>query len=140
MTEAGNKSRRTVVALFAALVVSAAGVASADAGFKSGRFVGTTSADTSISFKATKTKVKRLAYALPLECDDGSAWSATVSRAKTGLTKNGEFTLRSAEGDATSVIAGKLRRRKGAGTIATAAMNPNGASCSGSVEWTARRK
>lgn len=140
MTETGRQSSRIIAALCAALVIGLPAAASAEAGFKSGRYVGTTSADTPITFKATKTKVKRLAYSLPLECDDASTWNATVRGAKTVLTKKRRFILRSTEGDAKSVITGKLRRRKGSGTIATVAMNPGGASCSGSVGWTARRK
>jgi hypothetical protein len=131
------------VAASVALLVSLLAAPSAIAGFKHGRYAGTTEQGADISFKATKIGVKRFTYSVTLECDDGNMREFTSGEsAKAPIRERGRFTAEfvSEDGNITSVVSGKLKRRKASGTIDTAGGPPGGWQCQSSVAWEARRQ
>jgi hypothetical protein len=118
-------------------------VTSAAAGFKSGRYVGTTSQGAEISFKATKLGVKKFDYRVDIECDDGKTWEfVSGESAKAPITEKGRFTAEfvTVDESITSVVSGKLKRRKGSGTVATEGTLPGGSECASNVDWRAVRQ
>lgn len=143
MTGTTKTLKRTAALMGAALLVGLASAPQAGAGFKQGRYSGATSEREPISFKATKNRVKKLTYALLVECGDGSSWKAIVTDGSTRVTRNGRFRLEVADGGSTSLIIGRLKRRRASGSIETISENPAnraGPGCSGAVEWSARRE
>ena len=117
--------------------------ASAAAGFKSGRYAGTTSQRTKISFKATELGVKKFSYSVDIECDDGTTREfISGESAKAPLTDKGRFRAEfvTVDENITSVVSGKLKRRRGSGTIETAGTLPGGWKCHSSATWSAVRR
>jgi hypothetical protein len=117
--------------------------ASAAAGFKSGRYVGATSQGTEISFRATKLGVKKFSYSVDIECDDGKTREfVSGESAKAPITDKGRFTAEfvTVDESITSVVSGKLKRRKGSGTVATEGTLPGGWECASNVDWSAVRQ
>jgi hypothetical protein len=137
----------TRAAVACVVLLSLIVAASAAAGFKSGRYAGTTDQGTEISFKATDVGVKKFAYEVSVSCEDGtheSSWGGAADppqpSAKAPITENGRFTAEFVTGDITSVVKGKLKRRKASGTIDTGGTLPKGSECWSSVDWSAERQ
>ncbi len=131
------------VAACAALLVLLVAPSIAAAGFKHGRYAGMTEQGTEISFKATKLGVKKFTYSVTINCDDGNMREFTSGEsAKAPIREHGRFTAEfvSEDGNITSVVSGRLKRRKASGTIDTAGGPPGGWQCEGSVEWEAQRQ
>jgi hypothetical protein len=113
------------------------------AGFKHGRYAGTTDQGTEISFKATNAGVKRFTYSVTIHCDDGTMREFTSGEsAKAPISENGRFEAEFVTSDETitSVVDGKLKRRKARGSIETAGTVEGGWKCSSSVSWSAKRQ
>jgi hypothetical protein len=131
------------VAACAALLVSLLAASTATAGFKHGRYAGTTDQGTEISFKATNDGVKRFSYSVAIQCDDGWTREFTTGQsAKAPISENGRFTAEFVTPDdsITSVVDGRLKRRRARGSIETAGAVEGGWECHGSVAWTAKRQ
>jgi hypothetical protein len=131
------------VAACAALLVSLLAASTATAGFKHGRYAGTTDQGTEISFRATNAGVMRFSYSVTIQCDDGWTREFTTGQsAKAPISKNGRFTAEFVTPDdsVTSVVDGRLKRRKARGSIETAGTVEGGWECHGSVAWTAKRQ
>jgi hypothetical protein len=133
-----------VVAVSLAVLVSLlAASTAATAGFKHGRYAGTTDQGSEISFKATNGGVKRFSYSVTIQCDDGTMREFTTGEsAKAPISENGRFTAEfvTPHDSITSVVDGKLKRRKARGSIETAGTVEGGWECHGGVAWTAKRQ
>jgi hypothetical protein len=128
------------VAACAALLVLLTASPVAAGGFRPGHYTGTTDQGTEISFKVKKTVVKRFTYTVDINCEDGPHESKWVG-AKAPIGEKGRFSAEfvSEDGNITSVVSGKLKRRKASGTIQTAGTLPNGWECQSDVGWSATR-
>jgi hypothetical protein len=127
---------------FAALLLSLTIAPVALAGFKSGTYDGTTSQDTEIRFTATQLAVKQFSFNVTIDCEDGAMLQFEGEDAKAPISERGRFNAEFVSKPAriTSVVSGKLKHRKGSGTIETAGTLPSGVECSSSTEWSARRQ
>ena len=115
-------------------------LAGSAAGFKNGDYAGTTSQDEEIRFTVTKPAVGEFEFTARVGCADGTAQTIDGSGGRTAIRKKGRFKQSFIGGGFTSVLKGKLRRKRATGKINVMGVAPSGASCSGSVEWTARRQ
>jgi hypothetical protein len=133
-------SAGVAVAAFSALLVLLTASPVAAAGFRPGRYTGTTDQGTEIGFKVKKTVVKRFIYTVDINCEDGPHES-TWEGAKAPIGENGRFSAEfvSEDGKVTSVVSGKVKRRKASGTIETAGTLPSGWECQSDVGWSATR-
>ena len=125
---------------FAALLLSLTIAPVAAAGFKSGTYEGTTSQETEIRFTATQLAAKKFFFSVTLDCEDGTMREFTGEGAKAPIGPRGGFTAEFLGDGITSVVSGKLKRRKGSGTIETAGTLPGSGECSSSVDWSARKQ
>lgn len=123
-----------VVALVTLLAVSTAG-----AGYKTGHYSGETSQGESIGFKAKKAAVKDFSFTVMIRCEDGNVFSLDNSGAEAPTKNKGKFRA-VFTGDATTVVKGKLKRKRAAGTIESEGTSPSGASCSARTDWSAARQ
>jgi hypothetical protein len=126
---------------FAALLLCLAIAPVALAGFKSGTYAGTTSHQTEIRFAATQLVVKQFAFDVPVDCEDGTMLNFDGEGAKSPVSEKGRFRAEFVNKAAriTSVVSGRLKHRRGSGTIETEGTLPTGVVCSSSAEWSARR-
>ena len=129
----------TAVAV-AALLLSLTIAPAALAGFKGGTYVGTTSQEMQIRFTATQPAAKKFSFSVTLDCEDGTMLEFSGEDAKAPIGPKGGFAAEFLGDGITSVVSGKLKRRKASGTIETAGTLPGSGECSSSVEWSARRQ
>jgi hypothetical protein len=122
--------------LLVSLVVAPAAVAD----FKTGRYAGTTSQGTAIGFTATELAAKRFSFRVILDCEDGTMREFTGEDAKAPIGPRGGFKAEFVGDGITSVVSGRLKHRKGSGTIETAGTLPGSGECSSSVDWSARKQ
>lgn len=122
----------------AVLVLSLVPAAPAVAGFKTGKYAGTTTQGHSINFKVTDLMVKRLTFTIDVACDDGTNVPLeTTKPAKAPISDRGRFSALFT-GDITAEVTGKVKRRHAAGKIETSGvLRETGAMCSGTSDWTA---
>jgi hypothetical protein len=125
----------------AVLVLSLVIAAPAVAGFKTGKYAGTTTQGHSISFKVTDLLVKRLTFTIDVACDDGTKVPLeTTEPAKAPISDRGRFNALFT-GDITAEVKGNVKRGHAAGKIETSGVLPEtGATCSGTSRWTADKQ
>jgi hypothetical protein len=125
----------------AVLVLSLVIAASAVAGFKTGKYAGTTTQGHSINFKLTDLLVKRLTFTIDVACDDGTNVPLeTTEPAKAPISDRGRFNALFT-GDITAEVKGNVNRGHAAGKIETSGVLPEtGATCSGTSQWTADKQ
>jgi hypothetical protein len=120
----------------ALVVLLAAPVAMA--GYKPGRYAGETSQGESIAFKAKKHTVKAFSFTVLIECEDDSAFELSNSEGQAPTNGRGKFRA-VFSGDATTVLKGKLKRKKASGTFESEGTAPTGARCYGHGDWSASK-
>lgn len=133
-----------------ALVAAAVAVAAltwaspAQAGFKKGPYVGTTSEGEEIAFSAGKQRLRQLAYAVTAPCqDEGMALRGEIS-GKAPIGPQGRFSLRVEGTDPqwghflAAEVRGRLKRKRARGRILADGNRVDGTPCSSSVTWSAR--
>lgn len=128
-----------VAALLSVVVVSVA------AAYKTGRYEGTTSQDEAVAFKAKNRGVKKLHFKMSIPCEDGSAYDITGGDGEAPTNDKGKFTARytptpGSTTTFTSVVKGKLKGKRGEGTIKTEGAGETGVTCAGSVDWSAKKQ
>lgn len=125
----------------AVLVLSLVISAPAEAGFKNGKYAGTTTQGHSIDFKVTNLAVKRLTFTIDVACDDGTIVPLeTTEPAKAPISDQGRFNALFT-GDITAEVKGKVTRRHAAGKIeSSGVLTETGAMCSGTSDWTADKQ
>jgi len=135
-----NKSLSRILAVVGtALLVSVVVASVASAGYKKGKYLGTTTQGHEISFKAKKPGVKNFALTVDLDCDDGSKIGFRATQAQAPTNDKGKFTA-TFVGDGTTVVKGKLKRKKAEGTIESDGVNDAGSPCFSRVDWSAKRQ
>jgi hypothetical protein len=127
-----------IVVAGALLVLSFAVAAPAVAGFKTGKYEGTTTQGRPIGFKVTQLGVKKLGFTINVSCDDGTNPPfRTDQRAKAPISERGRF-VAMFEGDITARVTGKVKRKHASGSIESSGTHPEtGATCAGTTDWTA---
>ena len=140
-------SKRAIraAAIAGAVVLASVLVVSVAAAYKTGRYEGTTSQDEAVAFKAKNRGVKKLHFTMVIPCEDGSAYDITGVDGEAPTNDKGKFTARytPAPGSTTtftSVVKGKLKRKRGEGTIKTEGSGESGVACAGSVDWSAKKQ
>jgi len=134
-----NKSLSRILAVVGtALLVSVVVASVASAGYKKGQYEGTTSQGHAVSFKAKKLGVKKFDFTVDLDCADGSVEGFLLTGAQAPTDDKGKFTA-TFVGQGTSVVKGKLKRKKAEGTIESDGVNDAGSPCSSSVDWSAKK-
>jgi hypothetical protein len=125
----------------AVLVLSLVIAAPAVAGFKTGKYAGTTTQGHSIGFKVKDVVVKRLTFTIDVACDDGTNVPLeTTEPAKAPINDRGRFHALFT-GDITAEVTGRVKRRHATGKIETSGVLPEtGAMCSGTSDWTADKQ
>jgi hypothetical protein len=123
----------------AALLLSLVAVGVA-AGFKTGKYAGTTSQGEAISFKAKEKVVKKFDFRAIIECDDGTRPGFNGFGARAPINDKAKFKAHFTGEGLTSVVKGKLKRKKGEGTIETTGTIPSGANCSSVADWNAEKQ
>jgi hypothetical protein len=125
----------------AVLVLSLVIAGPAVAGFKTGKYAGTTTQGHSINFKLTDLVVKRLTFTIDVACDDGTNVPLeTTEPAKAPISDRGRFNALFT-GDITAEVKGNVNRGHAAGKIKTSGVLPEtGAMCSGTSQWTADKQ
>ena len=128
--------------MVACAAIAAALVASAVAGaaYKTGTYQGTTSQGEEISFKAKKLGVKKFAFNVITDCDDGSRFGVRNSGGQAPTNKRGKFEALFTGPVGTTVLKGKLKRKRGSGSFESEATAPSGAFCTASGEWSAKKQ
>ena len=137
-----KRSRGTMVAVCAVLVVALVASAVAAGAYKTGTYEGTTSQGHQISFKAKKLGVKNFAFTVDVPCSDGTTEVLRATGAAAPTNAKGRFRA-VFTGVATTVAKGRLKRKKGKGTIkSTGVVNQEtGASCpDNNVDWSAKKQ
>jgi hypothetical protein len=125
----------------AVLALSLVISAPAEAGFKNGKYAGTTTQGHSINFKVTELSVKKLTFTIDVACDDGTIVPLeTTEPAKAPISDRGRFHALFT-GDITAEVKGKVTRRHAAGKIeSSGVLSETGAMCSGTSDWTADKQ
>ena len=137
-----KRSRRAMVVVCAALALALVASAVAAAAYKTGNYEGKTSQGHEISFKAKKLGVKNFAFTVDVPCTDGSAQPLRATGAAAPTNKRGKFKA-VFTGLGTTVVKGKLKRKKGSGTIESTGVfsETTGASCpTHRVDWNAKKQ
>jgi hypothetical protein len=139
--EAGMSKRaiRTATIVGVVLLASAV-VVSLAAAYKTGRYEGPTSQDESISFRAKKQGVKDFLYRVIVDCEDGSQEAIDAKEGAAPTNDRGKFKVTFLGEGITSVVKGKLKRKRGEGTIETEGIGQAGVACSSTVDWSARKQ
>jgi hypothetical protein len=132
---------RTIAAIgCVAALVTLLAVSAAAAGPKAGRYEGTTSQGETISFKAKELGVKKIRFTVVADCEDGTRFRFEHQHGQAPTSKRGRFEVVFTGDAGTTVLKGRLKRRKGSGTFETEGTNFDGASCTASGDWGAGRK
>jgi opacity protein-like surface antigen len=135
------KRRRTVVMVVcAALAVAVAASAVAAAAYKTGRYEGTTSQGETISLRAKKLGVKKFAFDVITDCDDGTRFGVSNSGGQAPTNTRGRFEALFTGSIGTTVLKGRLKRKKASGTFESEATSPTGALCTASGDWRAEKQ
>jgi hypothetical protein len=135
----GKSLRRVCAVVGTTLLLSVVVVSIAAAGYKKGQYAGTTSQDREFSFKAKKLGVKNFNFTVELDCADGSVEGFLNTGAQAPTNAKGKFTA-TFLGEGTSVVKGRLKRKKAEGTIESEGFSETGSPCSSKVDWSAKRR
>jgi hypothetical protein len=141
------------------LAVVLLAASSATAGYKPGNYRGTTDqacgrpdapATCPIAFKAKKLVVKKFSFTAVMSCDDGIELQVPLIGAQAPTSKKGRFKatflidapIRDSDLrlNGTTILKGKLKRRRGSGELKGEATRTDGVFCSGSGSWTATKQ
>lgn len=129
-----GKHVRWIGAIVGAVVLACMLLVSiAAAGYKKGAHAGTTSQGESITFKAKKLEVKKFNYTVSMDCEDGSSRWINGTDGAAPTSGKGKFHVTFVGEGITSVVRGKLKRRRGAGEIQTEGVAESGAPCSSPI-------
>ncbi|MGH2994674.1 MAG: hypothetical protein ACRDL1_14225 [Solirubrobacterales bacterium] len=135
-----RSSLRTIAAIgCVAALLTLLAVSVAAAAYKTGRYKGTTSQGEAISFKAKQLGVKKFAFTVIVDCDDGSRFELKNSGGQAPTTDRGKFEAVFV-GDGTTMLKGKLKRKRAEGTFESETTAPSGAPCSAGGDWSAKKR
>lgn len=154
-----KRSSRAAGMTCAALVIALVAAPATGATYKSGTYQGTTEqtcgqADAAgpcpIGFKAKKLVVKKFSFTAVLTCDDRVGLEVPLVGAQAPTSKKGRFKatflidapIRDSDVrvNGTTILKGRLKRRKGSGELKGEATRTDGVFCSGSGSWSAAKQ
>lgn len=153
-----RRSQGAVGLVLCAALSVALVAAPAAASYKSGTYHGTTDQTCDelgsphpcpIQFKAKKHVVKKFSFTAILTCDDGVELGVPLVGAQAPTSKKGRFKATflidapirnsTVRVNGTTIVKGKLKRRKGSGMLRGEATRTDGVACYASGAWNAQR-